>query len=155
LTPTSPRGLRIRNQQDATACVPAHAWKGSTPASTKTKRTMKLPSRRAFLLIPNAMFFMRAQGRNQRDLIDKLVRSGVISTPEVEEVLKKVDRKNYAGKLWDDDSAYVDAPLPLPCCGQTISAPHMHVSLSCFSRKNICPSIREISASKFWNRHSH
>jgi len=77
------------------------------------------------------MMFMRAHGRNQKDLINKVIRSQGIPE-DVKEVLYKVDRKNYAGDMWDEGSAYVDAPLPLACCGQTISAPHMHVSSNCF-----------------------
>jgi protein-L-isoaspartate(D-aspartate) O-methyltransferase len=81
-----------------------------------------------FLLffIPNVMsfFFMRAQGRNQADLVDKLYRSGVIKSREVREVLTRVDRKNYAGDYADEES-YIDMPLPIGC-DQTISAPHMH-----------------------------
>jgi protein-L-isoaspartate(D-aspartate) O-methyltransferase len=76
------------------------------------------------LLIPNILMFMRTQGGSQRGLVDHLVRSGVVTSPEVRKVLSKVDRKNYAAD-WDDASAYTDTPLPIGC-GQTISAPHMH-----------------------------
>lgn len=83
--------------------------------------------REAFLIVfPNIMMFMRAQGRSQKDLVDKLWRQSVITTPKVRTVLNKVDRKNYVGgDPWDGDSAYLDSPLSIGC-GQTISAPHMH-----------------------------
>lgn len=76
------------------------------------------------LFFPNFMMFMRSQYNTQRALVDHLVRSGVVISPEVRKVLDKVNRKNYAGD-WDEASAYTDTPLPIGC-GQTISAPHMH-----------------------------
>lgn len=76
------------------------------------------------LLFPNIMMFMRARGGTQSGLVDHLVRDRVVRSPEVEQVLRKVDRMNYAGD-WDQDSAYTDAPLPIGH-DQTISAPHMH-----------------------------
>mmetsp|Transcript_2804 Transcript_2804/g.4344 ORF Transcript_2804/g.4344 Transcript_2804/m.4344 type:complete len:266 (+) Transcript_2804:143-940(+) len=87
-----------------------------------------LMKRDAFLLLPlfpNLMMFMRAQGRHQRDLIDNLVRSQVITSPEVRTVLSKVDRKNYISDHQRQGVEYLDTPLAIEC-GQTISAPHMH-----------------------------
>lgn len=78
------------------------------------------------LLVPNTMsfYYMRAQGRNQADLVYKLAQAGVVKSAEIREVLGKVDRKNFAGSYMEEDS-YVDMPLPIGC-EQTISAPHMH-----------------------------
>jgi len=76
------------------------------------------------LLFPNIMMFMRARGGSQSGLVDHLVRSGTILSPQVEKVMRQVDRKNYAGD-WDEESIYVDAPLPIGY-DQTISAPSMH-----------------------------
>jgi hypothetical protein len=48
------------------------------------------------LFITNIMsYFFRAQGRNQRDLEDQLVRNGVVSSPEVRKAMEQVNRKNY------------------------------------------------------------
>ena len=71
----------------------------------------------------NTMFF-RTAGGSQLGLVDHLVRSGVVKSPEVKKVLIATDRKNFATG-WDSSSAYTDAPLPIKC-DQTISAPHMH-----------------------------
>lgn len=89
------------------------------------------------LFIPNVMsfFFMRAQGRNQADLVDKLLRSGAVKSPEIRQVLSKVDRKIYAG---NDDDSFVDMPLPIGC-GQTISAPHMHAH----AMEQMLPSLKK------------
>lgn len=100
-----------------------------------------------FLLSSVTMSFFftaRAQGRNQADLVDKLFRSGVVKSPEVRAVLSKVDRKNYASGNdggWNDAS-YVDMPLPLGCCEQTISAPHMHAH----ALEQLLPSLKKSQA---------
>jgi protein-L-isoaspartate(D-aspartate) O-methyltransferase len=79
------------------------------------------------LFIPNIMsYFFRAQGRNQRDLVEQLVRNGVVSSPEVRKAMAQVNRKNYVNDDNEED-AYIDTPLPIGC-GQTISAPHMHAT---------------------------
>jgi len=64
-------------------------------------------------------------GRNQRDLVDRLVRANIIRTDSVRDVLSKVDRKYYAPASDVVDAAYLDMPLSIGM-GQTISAPHMH-----------------------------
>lgn len=79
------------------------------------------------LFIPNIMsYFFRAQGRNQRDLVEQLVRNGVVSSPEIRKAMEQVNRKNYVNDDNEED-AYIDTPLPIGC-GQTISAPHMHAT---------------------------
>jgi protein-L-isoaspartate(D-aspartate) O-methyltransferase len=59
-------------------------------------------------------------GRNQRDLVDKLIQAGIVKTPAVQQVLEQVDRGNYMRT-----NSYMDAPQGIGA-GQTISAPHMH-----------------------------
>lgn len=90
---------------------------------------MFLLTRKSFTLIfhlPNLLMFFRAQGSNQVDLVEHLVRAQVVKTPAVKRVLGIVDRKNYAGEsAWGPSEQYLDSPLPIQC-GQTISAPHMH-----------------------------
>ena len=59
-------------------------------------------------------------GRNQRDLVDRMMQAGIVQTPAVQKVLELVDRGNYSPK-----NPYMDAPQGIGL-GQTISAPHMH-----------------------------
>ena len=54
-------------------------------------------------------------------LIDHLVSTGVVRTPKVNQVMRKVDR----GEFCDVKGAYHDSPQPLGY-NATISAPHMH-----------------------------
>lgn len=70
-------------------------------------------------------------GRNQRDLVDRMIQGNIVHTDSVRDVLYQVDRQNYAPsqppkkKQQDALTAYMDAPLSIGL-GQTISAPHMH-----------------------------
>jgi len=66
--------------------------------------------------------------------IEGLKRHGVITDPTVEQVMRKVDRKNY---VKDTSEAYVDSPLTIGE-GQTISAPHMHVA----AMETLLPNLR-------------
>ena len=63
-------------------------------------------------------------GRNQRDLVDRLIQAKIVKSDSVRDVLYKVDRQNYAPTS-DSNSPYMDTPQPIGL-GQTISAPHMH-----------------------------
>jgi protein-L-isoaspartate(D-aspartate) O-methyltransferase len=63
-------------------------------------------------------------GRNQKDLVDRLIQAKIVKEDSVRDVLYKVDRKNFAEGL-DNIAAYMDTPQPIGL-GQTISAPHMH-----------------------------
>ena len=63
-------------------------------------------------------------GRNQRDLVDRLIQANIVKADSVRDVLYKVDRQNYAPPS-DNASPYLDTPQPIGL-GQTISAPHMH-----------------------------
>jgi protein-L-isoaspartate(D-aspartate) O-methyltransferase len=56
-------------------------------------------------------------------LVGKLVREGVLRTPEIIDAFKKVPRELFVDDRYRD-FAYVDSPLPIGF-GQTISAPHM------------------------------
>lgn len=63
-------------------------------------------------------------------LVDNMVKSGLIKSTRVAEVMKATDRGNYAPVK---DNAYQDSPQPLGMIcskaqGATISAPHMHAA---------------------------
>jgi protein-L-isoaspartate(D-aspartate) O-methyltransferase len=104
-------------------------WK-STPRLVSTiiyllLLLIKLPSYFAFENPRNTsnnqkMRAWTCHGRNQRDLVDRLVQAGIVQTPAVQQVMEQVDRKNYVPK-----NPYMDAPQGIGL-GQTISAPHMH-----------------------------
>jgi len=64
----------------------------------------------------------RTQSSNNSDLVDGLLKGGIITSSIVEQVMKKVDRGNYSASKYD---AYNDNPHTIGH-GQTISAPHMH-----------------------------
>jgi len=65
-----------------------------------------------------------SQSDTNDGLIDALKANGVIRTPKVATIMRKVDRKNFARDN-NKEMAYVDSPMPIGN-GQTISAPHMH-----------------------------
>ena len=67
-------------------------------------------------------------GRNQRDLVDRMMQAKIVRTESVRDVLYRVDRQNYAPSQKQPQqqaAAYLDTPLSIGL-GQTISAPHMH-----------------------------
>jgi protein-L-isoaspartate(D-aspartate) O-methyltransferase len=68
----------------------------------------------------NEMRAWTCHGRNQIDLVDRLMQAGIVQTPAVQKVLELVDRSNFTPK-----NPYMDAPQGIGL-GQTISAPHMH-----------------------------
>lgn len=61
-------------------------------------------------------------------LVDRLVKQGIVKSPEVEAVMKAVDRGDFASY-----DAYSDRPQPIGFQA-TISAPHMHAFalVNCF-----------------------
>ncbi|GAA6061232.1 hypothetical protein JCM10212_002691 [Sporobolomyces blumeae] len=61
-------------------------------------------------------------GTSNAELVDNLVRNGLLTTPRVIEAFKAVDRRHY---VRDGHYAYVDSPSSLGY-NATISAPHMH-----------------------------
>jgi protein-L-isoaspartate(D-aspartate) O-methyltransferase len=96
----------------------------------------------------------KCHGRNQKEMVDRLVQAGIIKSWEVQSVMYQVDRANYASSASssslpvessvnpplqnegsgvdggddntiDDNPYYHDRPQPIGS-GQTISAPHMH-----------------------------
>lgn len=73
-------------------------------------------------------------------LIDNLVRDGVVTSSEVEQVLRRVDRANY---VVDRNTAYADAPQSIGH-GVTISAPHMHAHTLERLRSRIRPGSRTL-----------
>ncbi|WVW83124.1 protein-L-isoaspartate O-methyltransferase [Kwoniella bestiolae CBS 10118] len=64
----------------------------------------------------------RSGGRSNAELIDNMVKNGLIISPQIAEAMRKVDRKNYVP---DQMYAYEDSPQRIGF-GATISAPHMH-----------------------------
>jgi protein-L-isoaspartate(D-aspartate) O-methyltransferase len=81
---------------------------------------------------PNDNNIMRAwtcHGRNQRDLVDRMMQAKIVRTDSVRDVLTRVDRQHYAPPApphqQQQSSPYMDSPQPIGL-GQTISAPHMH-----------------------------
>mmetsp|Transcript_17431 Transcript_17431/g.48309 ORF Transcript_17431/g.48309 Transcript_17431/m.48309 type:complete len:310 (-) Transcript_17431:1763-2692(-) len=59
-------------------------------------------------------------GRNQREMVNRLVEAAIVHTPAVRDVMYSVDRGDYV-----PINPYMDAPQGIGL-GQTISAPHMH-----------------------------
>jgi Protein-L-isoaspartate(D-aspartate) O-methyltransferase (PCMT) len=75
-------------------------------------------------------------GRNQRDMVHQLQQAGIIRSPQVQQVMSLVDRKNYFPTSTTSSSSipnshyyYEDAPYPIGY-GQTISAPMYSKKLS-------------------------
>jgi hypothetical protein len=90
----------------------------------------------------------QCSGRSQRELVDHLLRAGIVTNLMVARVLKQVDRKHYVPSSSstgtnksvdadDDVDAYRDAPQPIGR-GQTISAPHMHA----YSLEQLMPALQ-------------
>ena len=63
--------------------------------------------------------------KNNDELVDYLVRNGLLKSPLIIQAFREVDRKDF---MWPGykDYAYIDSPAPLGETGQTISAPHMN-----------------------------
>lgn len=59
----------------------------------------------------------------REELIEELVREGVINSEKVKRAMLKVPRELFVRSKYRN-FAYADTPLPIGC-GQTISAPHM------------------------------
>lgn len=81
-------------------------------------------------------------GRNQRDLVDRLMQAKIVKADNVRDVLYKVDRQNYAPTS-NSNSPYMDTPQPIGL-GQTISAPHMHAHVL----EEIYPFLKKSKASQ-------
>ena len=62
----------------------------------------------------------RAHGSNNDDLVTQLKSMGIIKSGNVEDAMRKVDRRNYSPV-----NPYTDSPQHIGY-GVTISAPHMH-----------------------------
>ncbi|PSC67684.1 L-isoaspartate(D-aspartate) O-methyltransferase [Micractinium conductrix] len=71
--------------------------------------------------IKSAMAY-RTFARSQAGLVDSLVEYGVIRSPEVEAVMRSLDRGHFTER---PEFAYCDAPQTIGYAA-TISAPHMH-----------------------------
>lgn len=59
--------------------------------------------------------------KTNQELIDKMIKSGVLKTPNIIKAFKKIDRKLFVPEFFYED-IYVDAPLPIGK-NQTISQP--------------------------------
>ncbi|KAL1839264.1 hypothetical protein VTJ49DRAFT_1701 [Mycothermus thermophilus] len=64
----------------------------------------------------------RSSGTSNAELVENMVRNGLIKEPEVKEAFLKVDRAHYAPSF-----PYDDSPQPIGHAA-TISAPHMHAT---------------------------
>ncbi|KAK1925071.1 protein-L-isoaspartate O-methyltransferase [Papiliotrema laurentii] len=72
-------------------------------------------------------------GSSNDELIDNLIRGGLISSSKVAAAMRKVDRGHYVPRGRDP---YEDSPQPIGF-GATISAPHMHAHAA----ENLLPSL--------------
>jgi len=63
----------------------------------------------------------RCSGSSNVELVDNLVKNGIVKSTKIADVMKSVDRDNYTKA----GSSYQDAPQSIGY-GVTISAPHMH-----------------------------
>jgi len=91
----------------------------------------------------NIMRAWTCHGRNQRDLVDRMMQAKIVRTDSVRDVLYQVDRQNYAPPSQERASPYMDAPQPIGL-GQTISAPHMHAHVL----EEIYPYLKDSPASQ-------
>jgi len=66
----------------------------------------------------------RCSGSNNDELVDNLVKNGIVKSAKIAGVMKSVDRKLYT-KGKQQAASYADAPQSIGY-GVTISAPHMH-----------------------------
>jgi len=73
----------------------------------------------------------RSHGKDNSDMVRHLKLNGIIHSPEIEEVMLKVDRGKYSKY-----NAYMDAPQGIGY-GVTISAPHMHAHALELLRNNL------------------
>ena len=62
----------------------------------------------------------RCSGKSNSELVDNLVKNGIVKSGKIADVMKRVDRDNYT----KSGSSYMDAPQSIGY-GVTISAPHM------------------------------
>lgn len=87
----------------------------------------------------NPLLTMRAwncHGRNQKEMVDRMIQASIVKSKEVQQVLYQVDRANYIVPGYAE-SPYFDAPQSIGL-GQTISAPHMHA----WALEEIVPYLR-------------
>ncbi len=60
--------------------------------------------------------------RSNKELVEHLIKRGVLKTPKIIEAFKKIDRKDFVKEEFLEE-AYFDTPLPIGF-GQTISQPY-------------------------------
>jgi protein-L-isoaspartate(D-aspartate) O-methyltransferase len=78
------------------------------------------------------------------DLIGYLKNDGILTDPDVEAAMRKVDRSRFVPPKFSS-RAYSDEPLPIPG-GQTISAPHMVALMTQFLQPGPGQKILEVGA---------
>ena len=87
---------------------------------------MRLVSFSVFLLFFTSTLYhsmaWRCSGKSQKELVDNLKQSGILKTPNIEEVMRRIDRRDF---VTSDSPAYKDSPQGIGY-SVTISAPHMH-----------------------------
>ena len=86
--------------------------------------------------ITGAMSWM-CSGKSNKELVENLCRSRLISSARVKQAMLRVDRANFLSGLQLRDNelktvAYRDSPLGIGY-DATISAPHMHAHVSIYS----------------------
>lgn len=78
------------------------------------------------------------QPESNDGLVDALVEAHIIRSPEVEEAMRAVDRRNFSQ---EPQVAYADCPHPIGY-GATISAPHMHAHCLEMLRDRLFPGAK-------------
>jgi len=88
----------------------------------------------------------RSSGRDNKALVDNLMRFRVIKSANVEDAMRKTDRGFYSPRESDgkvSKRAYEDAPQPIGY-GATISAPHMHAMCLETLKDNLKPGAKAL-----------
>ncbi|CAI5965007.1 unnamed protein product [Closterium sp. NIES-64] len=77
-------------------------------------------------------------GDSNGEMVDKLLRSGIVQSERIAEAMKQIDRADY---VLTKSTAYDDSPQPIGF-NVTISAPHMHGYCLAFLENHLQPGNR-------------
>ncbi|CAI5503392.1 unnamed protein product [Closterium sp. Naga37s-1] len=77
-------------------------------------------------------------GDSNAEMVDKLLRSGIVQSERIAEAMKQIDRADY---VLTKSTAYDDSPQPIGF-NVTISAPHMHGYCLAFLENHLQPGNR-------------
>ncbi|CAI5464551.1 unnamed protein product [Closterium sp. Yama58-4] len=77
-------------------------------------------------------------GDSNSEMVDKLLRSGIVQSERIAEAMKQIDRADY---VLTKSTAYDDSPQPIGF-NVTISAPHMHGYCLAFLENHLQPGNR-------------